>query len=99
MSRLVIPSSSASARITTKAPPPADQGDQYKERLVKYIPAEAIAFYAFVDKAFVSYYGIDSAGQATAQAIDALFNFLPGIFIVVGLIGINECFVGGTKQV
>jgi hypothetical protein len=61
--------------------------DGYRDRLVKYIPAEAVALYTFTDKLVISHYGIDAAGVATKAAADWVFYFAPWLLLVLGLIG------------
>jgi len=84
MPRLVVPKYAAMGHLAAKkledTPP-----DDYKGRLVKYVPAESLAFYAFVDKFLISYYGIDASGLATAQPADSLLVVLPWTFLVLGL--------------
>src|SRR5437016_1452964 len=85
MPRLVIPPHPMKGRIaaTTVADAPTDG---YRERLVKYIPAESVALYTFTDKLVVSFYGINSAGVAKVQA-DWVLNFAPWALFLLGLIG------------
>lgn len=61
-------------------------GDDYQDRLVKYIPAESVALYAFTDKLLTSYYGIDAAGR-TALPPDAVLAWLPWALFLLGLLG------------
>lgn len=89
MPRLVVPPHI----IERAAERPAPRGlseipaDGYQDRLVKYVPAESLAFYAFVDKLLISYYGIDSSGMATERPADALLGVLPWVFLLLGLVG------------
>jgi hypothetical protein len=85
MPRLAIPFPGASrlAASTTAGLP----GDDYKDRLVKYIPAESVALYTFTDRLVVAYYGINDAGVATRIPADVLFNILPLGLFVLALIG------------
>ena len=86
MPRLVVPATQAKGHFAAMslADIPADG---YKERLVKYIPAEAVALYAGVDKVLISYYGIDPTGTVTGKPADALLTVLPWVFLFLGLIG------------
>lgn len=85
MARLVIPASDTNGHF-------ADAGakdrpaDGYSERLVKYLPAESVAFYAAIDKVVASHFGIDSTALSLPHApIGALV--WAAIFFAVGLIG------------
>ena len=86
MPRLVVPQYSGKARFAaqdiTDVPP-----DTYKDRLVKYIPAESIALYAFTDKLVISYYGIDAAGVATRVSPDWALHVLSWGLFLLGLFG------------
>lgn len=66
--------------------PPAPPPDDYKDRLVKYIPAESVALYTFTDKAVISYYGINDMGVPTRPA-DLVFRIVPWALFLIGLIG------------
>jgi hypothetical protein len=59
MPRLAIPYVPGIGRPASTAGLPADD---YKDRLVKYIPGESVALYAFTDKLFTAYYGINEGG-------------------------------------
>lgn len=85
MPRLVIPGGDAGRMKTRdyKALTP----DDYKDRLLKYIPAESIAFYTFADKFLISYYGLDPAGAATARPADTTLLLVSWGLILLGLIG------------
>jgi hypothetical protein len=50
MPRLVVPKSAGRGSLAATQTLENAQPDNYKDRLVKYIPAESVAFYAFVDK-------------------------------------------------
>jgi hypothetical protein len=86
MPRLAIPFTPGTGRLaarTTAGLP----GDEYKDRLIKYIPAESVALYAFTDKLVTAYYGINDAGAPTRAPADVLFNVLPWALFVLGVIG------------
>ena len=74
MPRLVIPAHPAKGRFAVKtiAEVPTDG---YKDRLVKYIPAESIAMYIFADKLLISHYGINAAGVATSVPAGPVLHF------------------------
>jgi len=88
MSRLVIPTPASAPPIEGNlAKKATDQAaDKYLDRLVKYIPAETVAFYTFTDKIVTGYYGIHSAGEATRGA-DGLFHYVPWFLILICLVG------------
>ena len=69
-----------------KASPAKSPGDDYKDRLVKYIPAESLAVYTFTDKLVTAFYGINDAGKAT-KPVDFLFDVLPPALFVIALVG------------
>jgi hypothetical protein len=62
-------------------------GDDYKDRLVKYIPAESVALYTFTDKLVTAYYGINELGVPTKVPADMLFSTIPWVLIILGVIG------------
>jgi len=71
MSRLVRPAT-AGATLGTRDGPgsrSASDGDNYRERLIKYIPAETIAVYTFVDKAILSGAGSNGGSDGGGNAI------------------------------
>ncbi len=78
MPRLVVPKDPKAGRFAalqlnqTKA-------DDYKDRLVKYIPVESVALYTFTDKLVASYY--------QSQPADALLTFLAWALFLVALVG------------
>ena len=86
MPRLAIPFVPGTGRLASRtiAGLPADD---YKDRLVKYIPAESVALYAFTDKLVTAYYGINDTGAPTRVPADALFTILPWALFVLGVIG------------
>jgi hypothetical protein len=61
--------------------------DTYKDRLVKYIPAESLALYTFTDKLLIGYYGIDATGAATRAPADAVLAIAPWALFLLGVIG------------
>jgi hypothetical protein len=86
MPRLAIPFVTGTARLsaeTTDGLP----GDDYKDRLVKYIPAESVALYTFTDKLVTAYYGINELGSPTRVAPDVWFGILPWALFVLGVVG------------
>lgn len=86
MPRLVVPTTSGKGRFAAKSisevPP-----DEYRDRLIKYIPAEAVALFAFVDKTLIGYYGLNASGVPTTRPADPLMTWLPILFLLLGLIG------------
>jgi hypothetical protein len=87
MARLVVPRHPGSARFASadnvKDLPP----DTYTDRLVKYIPAETITFFTFVDKFLINHYGLDAAGNATKVPADTMMFTLSAGFFLLGLAG------------
>jgi len=86
MPRLVVPSHPARGRFAAETVSDVPR-DEYKDRLVKYIPAESIALYTFADKLVVAYYGIDAAGHATRVPADLVFSIAPWVLFLLGLVG------------
>lgn len=85
MARLVVP---AGGMGRLKAPDLRDTPpDDYKSRLLKYIPAESIAFYTFADKFLISYYGLDPSGAATLRPADPTLFAVSWGLIILGLVG------------
>jgi hypothetical protein len=86
MPRLVIPrhagAGSFAAEKLADVPP-----DKYKDRLVKYIPAESVALYAFTDKLLIAYYGIDANGVATKIPADGILQTVSWGLFILGLLG------------
>ena len=74
MSRLVIPKMIGVGQLAAE-----DVGrlpkDDYKDRLVKYVPAESVALYTFADRFLIVYYGLDAAGKATKNPADSFLTF------------------------
>src|SRR5437764_9388272 len=86
MPRLVVPRDPTVGRLAANEMGQA-KADDYKDRLVKYIPAESVALYTFTDKLVSAYYGIDAAGAATVHAADWLLNVLSWGLFLIALIG------------
>lgn len=61
--------------------------DVYKDRLVKYIPAESVALYTFTDKLLVAYYGVDATGIATRAPADSALTIISWVLFLLGLVG------------
>lgn len=85
MPRLVVPKSKK-GRLASETLEDTPK-DKYKDRLVKYIPAESVALYAFVDKLLISYYEIDFKGNVPDGNIDSLLHIFPWLFLIIGIIG------------
>lgn len=85
MTRLVIPASTANGHFADAAikDRPADG---YADRLVKYLPAESVAFYAGIDKVVSSHFGIDSTAPLGLDAPAGALIYAISIF-VLGLVG------------
>jgi hypothetical protein len=86
MSRLVIPRIVGVGQLAAEDVDRSPR-DEYKERLVKYLPAESVAFYAFADKLLIDHYGLNTAGIAPTIPADAVLKFFSWLLIVLGLIG------------
>ena len=86
MSRLVIPRTVGKGQLASEDVERAPR-DDYKDRLVKYIPAESVALYTFADKFLIAYYGIDAAGNATKNPVDGVLTFFNWFLLVLGLVG------------
>lgn len=86
MPRLVVAASMTDGRFAARALSDA-QADDYKDRLIKYLPAESVAFYACVDKLLMAFYGIDASGSLTGKPADFALVILPWTFLVIGLVG------------
>lgn len=87
MPRLVVPKDPTKGILAANQTLKDVPGDEYKDRLVKYIPAESVAFFAFVDKALIGFYGINNSGVPTTHTADSLLGILPWAFLILGLIG------------
>ncbi|MDZ7927136.1 MAG: hypothetical protein U5L46_08670 [Agrobacterium sp.] len=85
MARLVVPQSAitgrlASARSLKNLPP-----DDYRDRLVKYIPAESVALYVAVDKMVNSHFGLS---MLTPESFVSTQAFLVSwAILVLGIVG------------
>jgi hypothetical protein len=86
MSRLVIPKIVGKGQLAAEDVD-RSPADDYKDRLVKYIPAESVALYTFADKFLIAYYGIDAAGNATKNPADAFLSVFSWLLLVLGLVG------------
>lgn len=84
-----MPASAAGASLFKSLPTPGavTPGDDYKERLVKYIPAESVAFYTFTDKLVASQYGLDSTALAATQGAPATAMLLAWLLFGLGVVG------------
>jgi hypothetical protein len=86
MARLVVPRHVAAGRFAAanvRDLPP----DTYKDRLVKYIPAESIAFYTFTDKMLIAFYGIDASGNPTKVPADTALPIVSWGLFLLTLVG------------
>jgi hypothetical protein len=90
---LSLGSSPVRAQIAAVAPTVALQGqvagaaeqtdtDDYATRMVKYIPAEVVAFYLAADKLFVKGAEAVKANIADAFVADHLFDFSIAVFVI-----------------
>jgi hypothetical protein len=86
MSRLVVPQIIGRGQLAAEDVDRSPK-DEYKDRLVKYIPAESIALYTFADKFLIAFYGIDAAGNATKNPPDSALMFLSWLLVLLGLVG------------
>jgi hypothetical protein len=85
MARLVIPPSADNGHFA-EAGAKDLPADGYIDRLVKYLPAESVAFYAGIDKVFSSHFGIDSTAPTAPNVPEAAF--IGAItFFILGVIG------------
>lgn len=85
MARLVVPKSAA-GRLAAKSLNQLS-ADEYTDRLLKYIPAESVSVYAFIDKALQGYYGLNEKGIPTLRPEDPMMAWLSWAFFIVVLIG------------
>lgn len=85
MSRLVVPRRLGAGDVRSAEAARNAPHDAYKERIVKYIPAEAVAFYTFADKLVASNYHVVAGNKAPAEATAALP--VAWILLVLGVIG------------
>lgn len=86
MSRLVIPEVVGSGQLAAEEAYRSPK-DKYKDRLIKYIPAESLALYTFADKFLIAYYGIDAAGTATKNPADAVLTVFSWLLVILGVVG------------
>lgn len=85
MVRLVVPQSAIIGRLagakSLKNLPP----DDYRDRLIKYIPAESVALYVAVDKMVNSHYGLS---QLTADSVVPMQAVIVSwIILGLGIVG------------
>lgn len=85
MSRLVVPRSVPGAVVATRSVKDVP-ADDYKDRLIKYIPAKSMALYAATDKALTAFYGLNPTASAAAPP-DALLPVLSWLLFLVALLG------------
>src|SRR4051794_20475997 len=85
MARLVIPASDTNGHFAD-ARAKDRPADGYSDRLVKYLPAESVAFYAAIDKVVASHFGIDSTALSVPHSPAGALTWA-AIFFAVGLIG------------
>lgn len=78
MPRLVVPKDPSVGRFAAQNLKQA-QADDYKDRLVKYIPIESVAVYTFTDKLVATYY--------QNQQVDLLLAVLAWGLFLLALIG------------
>ncbi|WCK05223.1 hypothetical protein [Agrobacterium tumefaciens] len=85
MARLVVPQSAITGRLASakslKNLPP----DDYRDRLVKYIPAESVALYVAVDKMVNSHYGLSTL--TTDSVISTQAVIVSWVILALGIIG------------
>lgn len=86
MPRLVVPHDATVGRLAADSMAQA-KADDYKDRLVKYIPAESVALYTFTDKLLSSYYKITEAGFPPGQSADWLLTVLSWGLFLLALVG------------
>ena len=85
MTRLVIPRSATNGNLAA-ASIDDQPADGYSNRVVKYIPAESVAFFVLADKMVASHFGINSTAGETAAASSGAFTLSLLVFLL-GLIG------------
>lgn len=85
MARLVVPIDRTAGRLAARDAVQAP-GDDYKDRLVKYIPAESVALYTFTDRLLTAHYGINADGIPSLP-VDAIFSYGPWALFLLGLVG------------
>jgi hypothetical protein len=86
MSRLVIPRIVGVGQLAAEDVDRSPR-DEYKERLVKYIPAESVALYTFADKFLIAFYGLNAVGNATNNPADPFLTFFSWLLVLLGLVG------------
>lgn len=84
MTRLVVPKSAINGRLASKSlknlPP-----DDYRDRLIKYIPAESVALYVAVDKMVNSHYGLSTLTADSVVSTQAVI--VSWAILALGIIG------------
>jgi len=86
VARLVIPASDTNGHFAN-AGVKDRPADGYSDRLVKYLPAESVAFYAAIDKVVASHFGIDSTASSVPHGPAVASVWCAGIFFAIGLFG------------
>lgn len=85
MVRLVVPQSAITGRLASakslKNLPP----DDYRDRLIKYIPAESVALYVAVDKMVNSHYGLSLLTADSVVPMQAVI--VSWLILGLGIIG------------
>ncbi len=85
MARLVVPQSAITGRLASakslKNLPP----DDYRDRLIKYIPAESVALYVAVDKMVNSHYGLSTLTADSVVSTQAAI--VSWAILALGIIG------------
>jgi hypothetical protein len=71
------------APVPPPAPPPAPP-DTYKDRLVKYIPAESVAFYAFADKMVTARASVTADGSVPTDP--ATVGMVAWVLFLLGVV-------------
>jgi hypothetical protein len=106
--RFALEMSPVRARITDAAPPIAEaaaqagaaeqtEAESYAERLVKYIPAEVVAFYLAADKLFTKAPSAVASGTIADQFVaEHHYAFSIGVFLL-GLVGTPFYFYQQAK--
>lgn len=84
MTRLVVPQSASAGRMAKKSienlPP-----DDYRDRLIKYIPAESVALYVAVDKMVNSHYGLSMLTADSVVSTQAAL--VSWAILILGIVG------------
>ena len=84
MPRLVVPKDITKGKLESRTIDTVP-ADDYKDRLVKYIPAESVAFYALADKLVASHYNLEGSTHATPVPAAAIA--LSWLIFGIGVIG------------